>query len=283
MAPEGPDTLAAARTVAHDARSHSALTESPTATMITAVRENEKDASLPPPSEVTGSARDPSSRPGPATDSSKPGHIDNLTDLFALVEASDNRTAALAHLFNLWQQDYDALSGRRACEKARRSGLKCLTDTQSLKNLIRLNRPAVLTLKAPNGKPLHAVLTGHDGERITLEAGGRRVQATATKVAAVWSGDYVMLWRPPAAYRRMLKEGDQGSDVAWFKNRLAQLDGGPGEVMAEATFDEDLKVRVMEFQRSHPLLVDGLVGPRTLIYLNDALGASGEPTLAARF
>ena len=279
-APAVPDTVAATRKVSHDSQSHSSPTESATASVVPDIPEAANSAPLL--GEETGQGRDPARRQVAATDFSEPGQTGNLGDLFALVEASDDREAALAHLFDLWRRDYDALAGTEACDKARHSGLRCLSDAQSLRNLVRLNRPTVLILKTPNDKLLHAVLTGHDGDRITLEAGGRRVRAEAADVASVWSGDYLMLWRPPAVYRKMMKQGDKGADVAWLKNRLAQLDGGAGEVMAEATFDEDLKARVMEFQRSHPLLVDGVVGPRTLIYLNNAVGAPGEAMLAAR-
>ena len=125
-------------------------------------------------------------------------------------------------------------------------------------------------------------MTGRDATGMTLKAGGWRVRADAKELAAVWSGDYLLLWQPPPAYRKMMKQGDRGPDVAWLKNRLARLDGDAGEAMPEATFDEALKARVMAFQRNHPLLEDGVVGPRTLIFLNNAVGAPGEAVLAGR-
>ena len=202
--------------------------------------------------------------------------------LFALHGASDDKEAALARLFGLWQRDYGALPGRKACDKAREGGLRCLTGEQSLPSLIALNRPALITLESPNGERIHAVLTGVDGTRMTLEVGGRQVRARAMDIAAIWSGDFFLLWRPPAVYQRMMKQGHKGADVAWLKNRLAELAFGPNEVVAEATFDANLKARVIAFQRGHYLSVDGVVGPQTLIHLNNAVGATDVAALAAR-
>ena len=202
--------------------------------------------------------------------------------LFALHGASDDKEAALARLFGLWQRDYGALPGRKACDKAREGGLRCLTGEQSLPSLIALNRPALITLESPNGERIHAVLTGVDGTRMTLDVGGRQVRARAMDIAAIWSGDFFLLWRPPEVYQRMMKQGHKGADVAWLKNRLAELAFGPNEVVAEATFDANLKARVIAFQRGHYLSVDGVVGPQTLIHLNNAVGATDVAALAAR-
>ena len=274
-------TATAMRQDNHRALSTSAPTKSPSVTLVPGIPVTANGPLLPSLGDDSRPNRDPAIRQSTATERAVPRKSTSLDDLFALAGASDNREAALVRLFDLWRRDYDALIGAEACDKARRSGLRCLSDKHSLQNLVRLNRPAILTLKAPNGRWLHAVLIGRDGDGITIEAGGRQVRTVAADVNAVWNGDYLLLWRPPPDYRKMMRQGDRGADVAWLKNRLAQLDEGPGEVMAEATFDEALKARVMAFQRNYPLLVDGVVGPRTLIYLNNAVGAPGEAMLAA--
>ncbi len=206
----------------------------------------------------------------------------SLDQMFALGDFTGNKEAGLVRLFGLWQRDYGALAGREVCDKAREGGLRCLTGKQSLPGLIALNRPALLTLESPNGDQIHAVLTGLDGTRMTLEVGEQQVRASANDIAAIWSGDYLLLWRPPAAYQDTMQRGRKGPDVAWLRNRMAELAGEPAEPMAEATFDADLKARVMSFQRSHPLSVDGIVGPQTLIHLNNAVGTPGVAVLAAR-
>ena len=114
-----------------------------------------------------------------------------------------------------------------------------------------------------------------------FEAGPYKLRERAEDLAAVWSGDYTVLWRPPAVYHRLLARGHGGADVAWLKNRLAELDGEPANEAAEATFDASLEARVVAFQRSRPLGVDGIVGPHTLMQLNSALGAPDIVALSA--
>ena len=211
-----------------------------------------------------------------------PTQMITLDQLFALGAFTGSRERGLVRLFGLWQRDYGALAGREACDKAREGGLRCLTGKPSLQGLIAFNRPALLTLESPKGDRIHAVLTGLDGTRMTLEVGDQQVRASAMDIAAIWSGNYLLLWRPPEAYQDTMKGGDKGADVAWLKNRLAELAGEPVEPVAEATFDAALEARVISFQRSHPLSVDGIVGPQTLIHLNNAVGAPDVAVLAAR-
>jgi general secretion pathway protein A len=215
-----------------------------------------------------------------ASERAEPMPTISLGQLFALDQVTGDKEAALARLFGFWQRDYGALPGREACDKAREGGLLCLRGKKSLPGLIALNRPALLTLESPNGEWIHVVLTGVDGTRMTLEVGFRRVRARAMDLAAVWSGEFLLLWQPPEIYQRPMKQGHKGADVAWLKNRFAELAGGPNEVVGEATFDSDLKAQVIAFQRSRPLSVDGIVGPQTLVHLNNAVGATDVAVLA---
>jgi len=85
--------------------------------------------------------------------------------------------------------------------------------------------------------------------------------------------------------------GDKGPDVLWLRD---QLDRVQGLKVAEADqtgskgsppsplFDEELKQRVMEFQRSNFVQADGIVGEQTLIQLNRAVAGSSIPLLNAR-
>ena len=141
---------------------------------------------------------------------------------------------------------------------------------------------ALLQLERPSGRPLHAVLTALDGTWMTLTVGEHLVRASAKEIAAARTGEYLLLWAPPASYRRALRRGSEGTTVAWLKNRLAALAGEPAQAAAEATFDAALEAQVIAFQHSRPLLEDGIAGPRTLIHLKNALGAQDVAVLAAQ-
>ncbi len=187
--------------------------------------------------------------------------------------------SALAALFALWNIDYAALEGANPCEKAASRGLACLRVRTSLTRLANLDRPALIMLQTPNGRRLSAVISSLNGSTVTLEALGRKVVSDVATVASLMSGEYVILWRPPPAYHRLLSEGLRGKDVAWVQNHLAMISGMPATNTASSVFDSMLKEKVIAFQRSRGLKPDGIVGARTMIHLITASGIKNIPVL----
>jgi general secretion pathway protein A len=237
-------------------------------------------AALLPAGEEAGPGVDPSPA-DQAAPAAEPTTLLTLDQLFAANDLIDSRTAGFERLFAFWQRDYGAVAGSGPCDKALQAKLRCLEGRGSLKTLADLGRPALLPLDTPDGGRIDVVLTGLDGPWAMLEAGPYKLRERAEDLAAAWSGDYTVLWRPPAVYHRLLARGQSGADVAWLKNRLAELGGEPTLEATEATFDEALEAQVVAFQRSRPLQVDGIVGPRTLMQLNLALGAPDIAALSA--
>ncbi len=202
-----------------------------------------------------------------------------LADLFGNKDLANDREAALVALFDLWRLDYGRLAGGDPCEKARDAGLRCLSGQGTWETLENMNRPALIPLDAPDGGRLQALLSRSDGETVTLEVGESAVTAARDEVLSHWSGDYLILWKPPPTYRRSLKLGTRGADVAWLKARLAEIRGDSAEVAKDDVFDAELKAEIIAFQESRPLVVDGIVGARTLIQLNNAAGAPSVAVL----
>jgi general secretion pathway protein A len=249
-----------------------------------AVENAEQVAALLPAGPGADAEADAGMDPSPADQAepvAEPTLPMTLEQLFAADDLADSRTAGFERLFAFWQQDFDAVAGRGPCDQALQAKLQCLEGRGSLKTLADLGRPALLPLDKPDGSRIEVILTGLDGPWVTLEAGPYKLRERAEDLAAVWSGDYVVLWRPPTVYHRLLALGQSGADVAWLKDRLAELGGEPSDGAAEATFDEALEAQVVAFQRSRPLRVDGIVGPRTLMQLNNALGTPDIAVLSA--
>ena len=226
----------------------------------------------PTPPTPTGAAPTRAATAGQAPTGAAPPIT--LDQLFALDQQTGDRQAGLVHLFDRWQIDFNALAGSEACAKARQGDLRCLRGKGNVEILRTLNRPALLPLEPPGNQRIHAVLTGLDGAWLTLQIGEHRIRASATEIAQVWTGEYLLLWRPPRSYRQALKRGQSGANVAWLKKRLAELRGESLEVAADATFDAALEDQVIAFQLSRSLEVDGIVGAHTLIQLSNAVGDS---------
>jgi len=177
---------------------------------------------------------------------------------------SRSETMAYAALFRAWGADYQ---GGDACRKAEGLGLRCWTARGGLDELRELNQPAAMPMRDDQGRLFHATLIGLGPDTATFAVGGETRTVALGALAAQWSGDYTLLWRPPAAVQGKLQTGDRGPPVAWLIGQLAQMRGGAPEAGREPVFDEALMREVKQFQLDRGLVPDGTVGARTLIRL----------------
>lgn len=76
---------------------------------------------------------------------------------------------------------------------------------------------------------------------------------------------------PAPASNRMLRQGDQGADVADVQRRLG--------IPADGIFGPQTDAAVRAFQSAHGLSVDGIVGPQTRGALDGAAPAGGDPQI----
>ena len=192
---------------------------------------------------------------------------------------------ALEGLFALWRESYADLEGATPCSRARSGRLACLLGQDGWSGLRNLNRPALITLQSAEGENVHALVTGFFEDRIQLEIAGKRYDSRQASLAPYWSGEYLMLWRPPGAFRRVMRKGLKGPDVYWLRLRLT---GAPALHSNEGVedprhdlFDAQLHEAVVAFQKRRGLDPNGIVDARTLLHLNSIDPTSGVPLLAA--
>jgi len=162
---------------------------------------------------------------------------------------SVDRDAALAGLFARWGIEFQPRPGESACEIARRAGLRCLVRTGTWNVIRRLDVPAMLTLTTPTGERHYATVTGLDADTVTLELGPRATTLALNDVERFWDGAFVALWRTPDLAATPLKPGD------------------------------DLRQRVVAFQRANGLQADGVLGEETLLRLA-ATTSGSRPSLS---
>jgi len=94
-----------------------------------------------------------------------------------------------------------------------------------------------------------------------------------------WLGDYSLLWQVPPGYRGVIYPGRKGTDIAWLDMQLAAIQGRKAQNRKMPAYDGELVGQVKNFQLSEGLDQDGTVGPRTIIYLNNAAGSSAPKLL----
>jgi general secretion pathway protein A len=198
-----------------------------------------------------------------------------LADLLERPGTLGDMEAALTSLFRRWGFDYGQLGGVTPCRKARYANLRCLQGRTTWHELRLADRSAVIALRVPDGRRVHAALVHLGDDDAVLEIDGREMETTVAELSPLWSGDFLLLWRPPPLFVREMREGHDGEDVAW----LAELHGEtPGQTQ-NTLFDAALLDRLRSFQRDRGLLVDGIAGPRTIIQINTSAGVPDLPTL----
>jgi general secretion pathway protein A len=197
--------------------------------------------------------------------------------LSALLDVkTQDRDAAFATLFAAWGEDYAARRSEPGCEFARRAGLRCLMKTGTWKVLRRLDLPAMLTLTTPDGDSHYATMTALHEDAATLDVAGERVSFPLTEIDRFWDGAFVALWRTPGLTSADLRPGMSSRDVAWLRQQL------PSGSTPERTtvYDDELKRRVVAFQRANGLTPDGIVGDETLVRLTAMATDARMPSLS---
>jgi general secretion pathway protein A len=186
------------------------------------------------------------------------------------------RKAAFARLLALWKLEPPADTAD-ACAFAGQHGLRCLSVHGSWFQLRGFNHPAVLEFALPGGGKRYATLSRLLDDRIELNLGERTQIFALAEILPFWTGDFVLLWKPPDGNAKPLGFGDRADAVKWIRARLKV----PAPSGGDDYFDSDLKARVVAFQAARGLVPDGVVGPYTLIYLGMNADDPAIPRLAA--
>ena len=184
---------------------------------------------------------------------------------------AEMKTSAHRALFARWGVEYLGGKDGAPCDQARGAGLECLVGKGSLVDLRQMNRPAVLTLSDGKGTTYYGLLTGLRGDVATFRIGNETRTVSLREIAGWWGGEYLLLWRPPADYRDGLKRGADGVMVNWLANRLAVWSGKTTPVSKGIVYDRKMADEVKQFQLTHGIVPDGIVGPRTIIGLSSVV------------
>jgi general secretion pathway protein A len=181
-----------------------------------------------------------------------------------------DRRSAFASLYARWRLDFDGGTSTLGCERGRAEGLECLFKSGTWAKLRRYNLPAIVELTSPKGERRYAAVVGLGDETATLDFGGRRYVYPLPEVDRYWEGAFIVLWKAPSVSASAIVPGARGKDVEWVRQRLSEADGTPMPARQRDVYDEDLRARVIAFQRARSLRADGIVGEETLLHLSAA-------------
>jgi general secretion pathway protein A len=148
-------------------------------------------------------------------------------------------------------------------------------------NVSSYDVPAILEIVLPSGAKRQATIIGLEDDVATIAIGDQEYRFATSEINLAWDGSFIILWRPPFALRQ-ISIGDSGKEVAWIRQALDVAEGKNPDSSYSEVFDQDLRQRVMDFQRRQFLIRDGLVGSETLVRLTIAQLGLKAPSISRR-
>jgi general secretion pathway protein A len=138
-----------------------------------------------------------------------------------------------------------------------------------------LNLQAVLEFVLPNGEKRFALVKKVEEDQVELALADQSAKFPAIEMLPLWTGNAMVAWKPGQAETKTLKPGDRSVLVAWVRQQLGVTALSEGETF----YDEPLRGKVMEFQKSRGLKADGIIGTLTFLSLQTAGQSAGIPRL----
>lgn len=185
---------------------------------------------------------------------------------------SRSRNMAYKTMLRYWGFDYHATNSITFCRDAELLGLRCLQSKGDFSVLQNLNLPAVLRLSGKGSKEFYGTLSALNGSTVTIIVGDETVNVDRKYLMASWKGDYTVLWQMPPGYEEEIKPGSRGLMVQWIDQKLASIQDRRTADRKDSVFDNRMVEDVKKFQTVRGITPDGVVGPMTLIHLNQAAG-----------
>jgi len=179
---------------------------------------------------------------------------------------SNKRDKFLAYqsIFKRWGVIYDDAPFTLACDFAEMYGLRCLHKNGNWRSLLKLNRPAVLTLINEIGESLYFGLLAIEGNEALVFHQNKTFWVALDEIDRYWLGEYSVIWKLPPFKSRVIKPG-QKKETEWLRSNMARLNGSKNYI------NEPLTSQVKRFQLSVGLVPDGVVGSMTIIHMNSRL------------
>ncbi len=165
------------------------------------------------------------------------------------------------------------------CDQLKVLGIECLLEQSNWKKLIAFNRPAIMEFSISATEKTYVLLVGFNGSEPVFQFENEAVSFPVAQVLAGWDGYFLLLWQPPVKHITFVYPQRTSKAVFWLRK---QLPGDVGELTDPAQadfFDDALKAQVTKFQKRNKLSVDGVVGFRTFIQLQNEDPQNNYPQL----
>jgi general secretion pathway protein A len=184
--------------------------------------------------------------------------------------------AAWRGMASAWASPADAWAVKSACRGTEKTGYACVYNQGNWSRIQKLGWPVILVLEGPQEHYL--LLRGIDEEALLVGTEDDERVLSRREIADRWLGAYLVAWPQSPNWPKEVRRGDSGPAV----DTVLQLAGLADEPLVGATaFDVRFERWLMGFQQRHGLEMDGIVGPKTLLYL--MRNSVTEPQLLSRW
>ena len=187
--------------------------------------------------------------------------------------------ASLEQLLQIWSEQIDPAAPTVDCDLVQKLGLRCLMDIDNLDQILALNRPAILEFSSPDGAKRYGLLIGVAQEGLPVIRFDDDYVVQMDDLMAYWQGYYLIMWKPPDPEIQEIHPRHFSDHVLWLRKQLDAIDGRSDQANRPRLYDKALQQRVVAFQHRHHLLEDGIVGPKTIIHLQNSMPAINFPLL----
>ena len=163
------------------------------------------------------------------------------------------------------------------CSAVQQLNLNCQQlEQQTLQQIRKINRPGLITVVDEKGETRKLLLTMLTEEYASfMLTQDVEKKMTLAQFKLHWQSDFEFLWQAAPGYIRPLKLGDRSlQTVRWLQQVLSDLEIVEGRILTGGIYSEILVGYVKELQRHHNLNVDGILGQRTIMLINQLLGYS---------
>jgi len=185
--------------------------------------------------------------------------------------------SALISALNIWGKAIPE-NNRVDCHYVETTALRCVFGKANWKDMLAINRPAILEFSLTGEEKRHALLTGF-GQKQSMVHFKDKMIFPAADVLKYWNGYYLIVEQPPLRDTKVIYPHQTSDNVLWLRHLLNSVDGNSEAVEQPRFYDDHLVARVMNFQHQHQLPEDGKVGDNTKAHLNKIAHALDFPHL----
>jgi len=189
-----------------------------------------------------------------------------------LEKAPVDPAAAYQKLFKTWDHQYNSKTRTTACRQAEKLSLSCLFRHGNINSLKIHNRPANLTLINDRGEKRYITITSIDNDIATIYSNNAAYKIKLHDLDKYWYGQFILLWNKPEYYSSAILPGESGNVIHWLNLQLEKVNDSYSPDLIISKYDTYLIDKVKIFQTQQGLTADGIVGPVTIIHLNNKLG-----------